>query len=158
MSFCSQSGVCNISDISSISFLRSLRSALSFHAVSFGLDAQAGSLRRMVQIATEIYDSAPRDPFASLDIPCSYREALDTVRDSNQWLNASSRPFSGSTSQYLFSDRRLATQTQSDSQAYRKPSPLSLIHDISFDVEVDCSFTRQFVGRRSNNLHSRDPH
>ena len=36
----------------------------------------------MVQIATELNDSAPRDPFAYPDIPCSYSEALDTVRHS----------------------------------------------------------------------------
>ena len=117
MSLCSQSGVCNINDISSLSFLRSLRSVLSFHAISFGPDAQTGSLRRMVQIATEIYDAAPRDPFASLDIPCSYSEALDTVRHSNLLLNASSRPLSGSTCQYFFGDRRLATQSKSNPQA-----------------------------------------
>ena len=37
-----------------------------FHAILFGPDAQTGSLRRMVQIATETRDAAPRDPFASL--------------------------------------------------------------------------------------------
>jgi hypothetical protein len=63
--------------------LQSLRSALSFHAVSFGSDAQSASLRRMVQIATEIHDTAPRDPFAPLGSPCSYSEALDTVRHFN---------------------------------------------------------------------------
>ncbi len=117
MSFCSQSGVCNISDIPSLSSLRSLRSVLSFHAISFGPDAQTGSLRRMVQIATEIHDAAPRDPFASLDIPCSYSQALDTVRHLNQLLDKGSQPLSGSTCQYLFGDRRLATQSQSDPQA-----------------------------------------
>ena len=41
--------------------LLSLRTALSFHAVSFGPDALyiSGSLRRMVQIATEIHNAAP---------------------------------------------------------------------------------------------------
>jgi len=34
----------------------------------------------MVQIAMEIYDAAPRDPLAPLDNPCSYSEALDSVR------------------------------------------------------------------------------
>ena len=55
-------------------------SALSFHAVSFGVQARAGSLRRMVQIAMEIHDAAPRDPLAPPGNPCSYSEALDTVR------------------------------------------------------------------------------
>ncbi len=44
------------------------------------MQTQAGSLRRMVQIATEVYDTAPRDPLAPLSDPCSYNEALDTVR------------------------------------------------------------------------------
>lgn len=87
-----------------------LRSALSFHAVSFSSDAQAGSLRRMVQIATEIHDAAPRDPLAPLDIPCSYSEALDTVRHLNQLLIVKiSQLFPGSTRQYLLGDRRLTT-------------------------------------------------
>lgn len=93
MSFCGQSRVCNIRGIPSLSFLRSLRSALSFHAISFGPDAQTGSLRRMVQIATEIHDTAPRDPFAPLDTPCSYSQALDTVRRSNQLLNKAHNAF-----------------------------------------------------------------
>ena len=72
----------------------------------------------MVQIATEIHDTAPRDPFAPLDTPCSYSEALDTVRHSNQLLDKSSQLLPGSTCQYLFGDRRLATKSQSGPQAY----------------------------------------
>lgn len=63
--------------------LQSLRSALSFHAVSFGLDTLSTSLRRMVKIATKIHDAAPRDPLAPPGNPCSYSEALDTVRRPN---------------------------------------------------------------------------
>ena len=81
-----------------------------FHAIPFGPDAQIGGLRRMVQIATAIHDAAPRDPFAPLDTPCPYSEAPDTVRQSNQLLDNSSQPLPGSTYQYLFGDRRLATQ------------------------------------------------
>ena len=33
----------------------------------------------MVEIASEIYDTAPQDPLAPLVNPCSYRETLDTV-------------------------------------------------------------------------------
>ena len=89
-----------------------------FHAISFGPDGQTESLRRMVQIATEIHDAAPRDPFAPLDTPCPYNEALDTLRHSNQLLDKSSPPLPGSTCQYLFGDRRLATKSQSGPQAY----------------------------------------
>ncbi len=60
--------------------LQSLRSALSFHAVSFGLDTQSTTLRHMVQIATEVRDAALPGPLVP---PCSYSEALDTVRRSN---------------------------------------------------------------------------
>ena len=59
---------------------RKSRSGLSFHAVSFGIQARAMTLRRMVQIATEIYDTAPRDPLPPLNNPCSYSEADSTVR------------------------------------------------------------------------------
>ena len=59
---------------------QNFRSSLSFHAVSFGMQTRAGSLRRMVQIATEIHDTAPRDPLVPFSNPCSYSEALDTVR------------------------------------------------------------------------------
>ena len=98
--------------------LRPPRSALSFHAVSFGSEAQAGSLHRMVQIATEIHDAAPRDPLMPLGIPCSYSEALDTVRSSDQLVNKHSQRLQGSTCQYVFGDRRFAAQSQSHPQAY----------------------------------------
>ena len=44
------------------------------------MQARAGSLRRMVQIATEIHDTAPRDSLVPLSNPCTYSEATDTVR------------------------------------------------------------------------------
>ena len=81
-----------------------------FHAIPFGPDAQTGGLRRMAQIATKIHDAAPRDPFAPLATPCSNSEAPDTVRHPNQLLDKSSQPLPGSICQYLFGDRRLATQ------------------------------------------------
>jgi len=33
----------------------------------------------MVEIATQVHDSAPRGPFPPLGTPCSYTTALDTV-------------------------------------------------------------------------------
>ena len=59
------------------------RRPLSFHAVSFGLDATSSSLRRMAQIALDIQNNAPQDPLlpATTSVPSSYTEALDTVRD-----------------------------------------------------------------------------
>lgn len=57
------------------------RRALSFHAVSFGRDAQSSSLRRMSEIALEVQNNAPHDPLlpAAANVPSSYTEALDTV-------------------------------------------------------------------------------
>ena len=130
MSLRRQGRVCSTSDILSLVSYSPFRSALSFHAVSFGLDAHSTSLRRMVQIATEIHDAAPQDPLAPPGNPCSYSKALDTVRRSNSRLRRHSQTFLDSTHQYLFSDRRLATQSQSGSQAYGEPSLVSLIvHD-----------------------------
>jgi hypothetical protein len=91
----------------------------------------------MVQIATEIHDAVPRGSLDPLGNACSYSEALDTVRRSNQLRRRSSQPFLDPTRQHLFSDRRLATQSQSHSQAYPEPPLPSLtVHDISFDVEL----------------------
>ena len=57
------------------------RRPLSFHAVSFGQDAQSSSLRRMTEIALEVQNNAPHDPLlpAAANVPSSYTEALDTV-------------------------------------------------------------------------------
>jgi len=59
------------------------RRPLSFHTVSFGQEATSTSLRRMAQIAQEVQNNAPRDPLlpANANIPSSYTEALDTVRE-----------------------------------------------------------------------------
>lgn len=54
------------------------RKPLSLHAVSFGSVTSSGSLRRMVTIADQVAQAAPRDPMAPL-IPCSYTDAIDTV-------------------------------------------------------------------------------
>lgn len=68
------------------------RKPLSFHAVSFGTSNTV--LRRMVQIALPIQQSAPPDvnaPAAAM-VDSSYSEALDSVR-----------PFSFSTCSFFYS-------------------------------------------------------
>jgi hypothetical protein len=57
------------------------RKPLSFHAVSFGRDAMAATLRRMAQLALDIQNNAPHDPLlpATASIPSSFTTALDTV-------------------------------------------------------------------------------
>ena len=58
----------------------SLRKGLLFHTVSFGPDASSQSLRRMAQIAEEVYRRAPNDPLApAVQESCSHTRALDTV-------------------------------------------------------------------------------
>ena len=71
----------------------------------------------MVQIATEIYDTAPRDPLALLSNPCSYSEALDTVRCADQFLGECLQRPPDSTCQYLLDNRKLATQPPNYAQA-----------------------------------------
>ncbi|KAI6161871.1 hypothetical protein EDD17DRAFT_1480245 [Pisolithus thermaeus] len=77
-----------------------LGKALSFHAVSFGRDSQnAGSsnhrqnvsstsLRRMVEIAQDAQNNAPRDPLApaAVTVLSSYTDALDTVQLAETFL------------------------------------------------------------------------
>ncbi|KAI5998963.1 hypothetical protein F5J12DRAFT_784806 [Pisolithus orientalis] len=78
------------------------RKAVSFHAVSFGRDSQSvgssnvnrrqitssTSLRRMVQIAQDTQNNAPRDPLApaSVTVMSSYTDALDTVQLAETFL------------------------------------------------------------------------
>ena len=58
------------------------RKAVSFHAVSFGLESSSMYLRRMAEIARDAQDNAPRDPLApaAATVLSSYTQALDTVR------------------------------------------------------------------------------
>ncbi|KAL5492779.1 hypothetical protein ACEPAI_4226 [Sanghuangporus weigelae] len=77
-------GECSIGDDVVYSLCRkavSLGRALSFQAVSFGPDGSSTWLRRMVQIAKEVQDRAPRDPLlpASAVVGSSYSIALDSV-------------------------------------------------------------------------------
>ena len=54
------------------------RIPLSFHAVSFGPENRSVVLRRMVQIAQEVENSAPQNSLITR-VPSSYAKALDTV-------------------------------------------------------------------------------
>ena len=57
------------------------RRPLSFHAVSFGDESSASSLKRMAQIALEVQNDGAKEPLlpAGANVPSSYTEALDTV-------------------------------------------------------------------------------
>lgn len=55
------------------------RAPLSFHAVSFGPENRSAVLRRMVGIAQDAENRAPRTGVLNTSIPSSYSKALDTV-------------------------------------------------------------------------------
>ena len=59
----------------------SSRKPLSFHAVSFGPDASASTLRTMVDLAVGIQNTGPYDPLrlAAETVPSSFTTALDSV-------------------------------------------------------------------------------
>ncbi|KAI0250894.1 hypothetical protein BJV78DRAFT_1275616 [Lactifluus subvellereus] len=61
---------------------------LSFHAVSFGEDDSAATLRRMAELALEVQNEAPRDPLlpTTANIPSSFATALDSVRLTETFL------------------------------------------------------------------------
>ena len=72
------------------------RKPLSFQAVAFGRGimptvlsfvsrwiTRFSSLSRMVEIAQEVQQTVPHDPLTA-NIPSSFTEALDTVRESNR--------------------------------------------------------------------------
>lgn len=84
-------GECDVSDQTVQDLCRSavhLGKPLSFHAVSFGRDSASSHLRRMVQIALDIQNNAPRDPLApaASTVLSSYSQALDTVRLAETFL------------------------------------------------------------------------
>ncbi|PVF95046.1 hypothetical protein CPB86DRAFT_739378 [Serendipita vermifera] len=62
---------------------------LAFHTVAFGEDIGGGRfLRRMTDIATDIYDTAPPDPLLPAgENPCSFTEAKDTVELAKTYLS-----------------------------------------------------------------------
>jgi len=80
-----------VSDASMYKICRSAASQgrpLSFHAVSFGDESSASSLKRMAQIALEVQNDGANDPLlpAGANVPSSYTEALDTVRLAETFL------------------------------------------------------------------------
>ncbi|KAG8926003.1 hypothetical protein FRC01_009457, partial [Tulasnella sp. 417] len=62
------------------------RKPLSFHAVSFGQDSSSTSLRRMITVAERVAQDAPRDPLSPV-VPCSYSDAMDTIRLAETFIN-----------------------------------------------------------------------
>ncbi|KIO18763.1 hypothetical protein M407DRAFT_224787 [Tulasnella calospora MUT 4182] len=59
---------------------------VSFHAVSFGQDSSSTPLRRMVTVAERVAQDAPRDPLSPV-VPCSYSDAMDTIRLAETFIN-----------------------------------------------------------------------
>ncbi|KEP46929.1 von willebrand factor type A domain protein, partial [Rhizoctonia solani 123E] len=78
-------GECNIGDDPVYDLCRmcvQLGKALAFHSVSFGIDTYSASLRRMAEIAHEVFASAPQDVLtAGRGNPCGYANAIDSVSD-----------------------------------------------------------------------------
>jgi len=67
--------------------LRLRRAPLALHAVQFGEDIYYQSLRRMVDIAEEVYATAPRDPLAPADgRSCTFTSALGTIQLANTFM------------------------------------------------------------------------
>ncbi|KAG8903434.1 hypothetical protein FRB99_003283 [Tulasnella sp. 403] len=56
---------------------------LSFHSVAFGTVSK--SLRRMVTLAEQVAQAAPRNPLSPL-VPCSYTDVMDTIRLAEAFL------------------------------------------------------------------------
>ncbi|KZS89200.1 hypothetical protein SISNIDRAFT_458932 [Sistotremastrum niveocremeum HHB9708] len=76
-------GECSVSDDTINNITRrsiALGAPLSFHAVSFGPDADSYYLRRMATIAGQVYAQGPRNPLAPQGRDaCSYSQAIDTI-------------------------------------------------------------------------------
>jgi len=84
-------GECSLPDQTTYDICNSavrLGKGLSFYTVSFGPDSSSQSLRRMAQIAEEVYRRAPRDPLApAVQDSCSYTRAIDTIRLAETFLH-----------------------------------------------------------------------
>ncbi|KAF8685038.1 hypothetical protein RHS04_00828 [Rhizoctonia solani] len=76
-------GECNIADNPVYDLCHAcvrLGKALAFHSVSFGTDTYSASLRRMADIAHEVFASAPQDVLtAARGNSCAYTNAIDSV-------------------------------------------------------------------------------
>ncbi|KAG8685533.1 hypothetical protein FRC11_010445, partial [Ceratobasidium sp. 423] len=77
-------GECNIGDNTVYDLCHlcvRLGKALAFHSVSFGADTHSASLRRMANIAHEVFASAPQDVLtAARGNPCAHTNAIDTIQ------------------------------------------------------------------------------
>ncbi|KAF8508104.1 hypothetical protein BU17DRAFT_100044 [Hysterangium stoloniferum] len=81
-------GECSVSDATIDSIARkslSLGKPVTFHSVSFGPNASSYYLRRMADIAGQIYATAPQE-LAAPGGGCSYTEAIDTIRLAETFL------------------------------------------------------------------------
>lgn len=83
-------GECNIADNPVYDLCHAcvrLGKALAFHAVSFGTDTYSASLRRMAEIAHEVFASAPQDVLtAARGNPCAYTNAIDSIQLADTFL------------------------------------------------------------------------
>nr|GAT45850.1 predicted protein [Mycena chlorophos] len=82
-------GQCTIGDETTRAISRRAIALGKPHAVSFGPARSSDSLRRMVQVASEVQNNAPRDPLVpvAVTIASSYSKALDTVRLAETFLD-----------------------------------------------------------------------
>ncbi|KAJ1300981.1 hypothetical protein OPQ81_003405 [Rhizoctonia solani] len=87
-----------------------LGKALSFHSVSFGRDTYSASLRRMAEIAHEVFASAPQDVLtAARGNPCAYANAIDSIQLADTFLgiaNTLQKPRASLMNQYGSGGRR----------------------------------------------------
>ncbi|QRW13376.1 E3 ubiquitin-protein ligase TRIP12 [Ceratobasidium sp. AG-Ba] len=83
-------GECNIDDNTVYDLCRTcvrLGKALAFYSVSFGTDACSASLRKMADIAREVYASAPQDVLSvARGNPCTYTNAIDSIQLADTFL------------------------------------------------------------------------
>ncbi|KDN38013.1 hypothetical protein RSAG8_09786, partial [Rhizoctonia solani AG-8 WAC10335] len=106
-------GECNIADNPVYDLCHTcvrLGKALAFHSVSFGTDTYSASLRRMAEIAHEVYASAPQDVLtAARGNPCAYTNAIDSIQLADTFLgiaNSLQKPRASLMNQYGSGGRR----------------------------------------------------
>ncbi|CAE6456078.1 unnamed protein product [Rhizoctonia solani] len=106
-------GECNIADNPVYDLCHAcvrLGKALAFHTVSFGTDTYSASLRRMAEIAHEVYASAPQDVLmAARGNPCAYTNAIDSIQLADTFLgiaNSLQKPRASLMNQYGSGGRR----------------------------------------------------
>ncbi|QRV84782.1 GTP-binding protein [Ceratobasidium sp. AG-Ba] len=87
-------GECNINDNTVYDLCRTcvrLGKALAFYSVSFGTDVYSASLRKMADIAREVYATAPQDVLtAARGNPCAYANAIDSIQLADTFLGIAS--------------------------------------------------------------------